>query len=261
MLFLRAAHNETKLLSKHWQSLAAVLMVCCVVGGCATQPPSAHTVAPAATVQSDTADEAAAQEQLPVADQRTVSTTPDSTGQVGTPVQPDPSSEIFQSEPPGVVGSSPTLVTTTSPNQVGALWLEGVVRGMPVVPVGVDEEQSMIIPAKPSVLGWYQHGPDPLSAQGSAVFSAHVDSKKYGIGPLARLKDVPIGSAVTVQWGAHQTAYRVVRIDTYQKTELPAAELFSRTGPHRLTIITCGGTFDRKKGHYDENIVVTAEKL
>ncbi len=34
--------------------------------------------------------------------------------------------------------------------------------------------------------------------------------------------------------------------------------LFTRDGPPRLHIVTCGGNFDRKARHYDENVVVVA---
>jgi len=34
--------------------------------------------------------------------------------------------------------------------------------------------------------------------------------------------------------------------------------LFARTGQPRLTLITCGGAFNRTTRSYDNNIVVTA---
>ena len=42
------------------------------------------------------------------------------------------------------------------------------------------------------------------------------------------------------------------------KADLPLDEVFQRSGPPRLVLITCGGPFDRTTGSYQENIVVTA---
>ncbi len=36
------------------------------------------------------------------------------------------------------------------------------------------------------------------------------------------------------------------------------AELFARSGPARLTVITCGGPYLADQGGYQDNVVVTA---
>ncbi len=45
------------------------------------------------------------------------------------------------------------------------------------------------------------------------------------------------------------------------KDELPTQELFRVTGTPTLTLITCGGSFDRSVRHYEDNIVVRAVPL
>jgi hypothetical protein len=47
--------------------------------------------------------------------------------------------------------------------------------------------------------------------------------------------------------------------ETYQKTAIPLDRYFGRDGALRLTLITCGGPFDRASGSYRDNVVVTAE--
>jgi hypothetical protein len=42
-----------------------------------------------------------------------------------------------------------------------------------------------------------------------------------------------------------------------QGAALPAS-IYSRTGPRRLVLVTCGGPFNQNIGHYRDNIVVTA---
>lgn len=132
---------------------------------------------------------------------------------------------------------------------------------MPVIPVGVDADTGMTVPEKPEIAGWYKFGPAPGDTEGSAVITAHVDSRKYGPGPLAALRRTKPGATITVTHGGRQHQYRVVRTDQYKKTALDTAKLFDRSGSHRLHVVTCGGKFNRKTGHYDDNVVVLAEPI
>ena len=52
-------------------------------------------------------------------------------------------------------------------------------------------------------------------------------------------------------------SFRVTERRAYAKAELPD-EVFRRTGPATLRLITCGGAFDRSTHSYADNIVVTA---
>lgn len=44
------------------------------------------------------------------------------------------------------------------------------------------------------------------------------------------------------------------------KSELPE-ELFSRSGRHRIALVTCGGEFDPDVRSYRDNVVVLATRL
>ncbi|UYK40370.1 class F sortase [Microbacterium terricola] len=130
---------------------------------------------------------------------------------------------------------------------------------VPVVPVGVEKGGFMELPDDPAVAGWYRFGSDPDSAEGSTVISAHIDAPQYPIGPFSRLRDLATGQAVEVidaAGDAHR--YRVDSVTYYPKAELPAGDLFERDGAPALVLITCGGAFDARTGHYDDNVVVIA---
>jgi hypothetical protein len=47
--------------------------------------------------------------------------------------------------------------------------------------------------------------------------------------------------------------------EVLQKTDIPLDRYFARDGAPRLTLITCGGPFDKATGHYRDNVVVTAK--
>jgi len=130
---------------------------------------------------------------------------------------------------------------------------------VPVVPVAVDSGGFMELPVDPAVAGWYRYGSGPSSPEGNTVISAHVDAPDYPIGPFSRLRDLAAGDVVQVTDGAGAThAYSVTDVVYHRKTELPVAELFSRTGAPALVLITCGGEYDPSVGRYEENVVVTA---
>ena len=55
-----------------------------------------------------------------------------------------------------------------------------------------------------------------------------------------------------------QRRFTVVERRLIAKPELPVSDVFARTGPPALVLITCGGDFDRSIRRYRSNVVVTA---
>lgn len=125
-----------------------------------------------------------------------------------------------------------------------------------VVPVGVDAEQRLDVPSA-ELVGWYQYSPVP-GTEGATVLAAHVD---YGgeAGAFFNLHQLQLGEQFEVELedGAVQT-YEVTGNTTYEKTELPADELFRKSGNSALQLITCGGTFDPSEQSYEANVVISA---
>jgi len=50
----------------------------------------------------------------------------------------------------------------------------------------------------------------------------------------------------------------VLALRQFPKEELPRHDLFTATGPHRITLLTCGGDFDPERRTYRDNVVVIA---
>jgi sortase (surface protein transpeptidase) len=131
-----------------------------------------------------------------------------------------------------------------------------------VVPVGVDDRGQMAVPEDVQTVGWYRFGPPPGAPVGSSVLSGHVDDQVQGRGAFFRLVELAPGDTVQVQLSdGAMREFRVRTVERIAKAELPLDELFARAGPPRLTLITCGGEFDRAAGSYRDNIVVTAEPV
>ncbi len=62
---------------------------------------------------------------------------------------------------------------------------------------------------------------------------------------------------MALQAGARTLRYRVTSMRRMAKKSLPTG-IYTRTGAARLVLVTCGGPFDARAGHYRDNIVVTA---
>ncbi len=140
-----------------------------------------------------------------------------------------------------------------------AIRVAGIELEAPVISVGVDSENRFAVPAADTV-GWYQFSSSPGEA-GASVLAAHVD---YGGAPGAffNLEKVLPGDRLEVEMeDGRILPYLVTGNNVYDKTELPASELFRKDGDSVLQLITCGGTFDPDQRSYEANVVVTAEPI
>ncbi|TDW30616.1 class F sortase [Cryobacterium psychrophilum] len=133
---------------------------------------------------------------------------------------------------------------------------------MSIDAVGLAEDGSMALPSNPAVAAWYSFGPSPTSPSGATVVAAHVDSLVYNIGPFARLAQAPAGTEIIVATDdGQERRYAVESIQTVNKTDVPWDQVFDRTGPSRLTLVTCGGEFDYEARRYLSNVIVSATPI
>jgi hypothetical protein len=140
--------------------------------------------------------------------------------------------------------------------QIPALEVEA-----PIVPVGVESNGDMEVPDSVSDVGWYKHGSAP-GQPGSAVLAAHVDLASQGPGVFFDLRTLEPGDVIYVVFDdGTSDAFRAEARTIYGKTELPVDAIFSRQGSPVLTLITCGGGFNRSLQSYDSNVVVYAVPL
>ncbi|NNC41814.1 MAG: class F sortase [Acidimicrobiia bacterium] len=127
-----------------------------------------------------------------------------------------------------------------------------------VIPAGVEPNGDMEVPANVDDVAWYKYGSAP-GEPGSAVLAAHVDLAGQGPGVFFGLRDLEPGSTIYVDFDDGTTGvYEAKARKTYQKEDLPSDAIFSREGPSVLTLITCGGDFNRSLRRYDSNVVVYA---
>lgn len=181
---------------------------------------------------------------------------------IGTVQVPDPADPPEQPQ-------APQAPQTSGPRDVPApraraalvpteLRADGVGLAAPLDPVGVRADGLMQIPDDGDRVGWYEFGPTPGAGQGSSVLAGHVDTDE-GLGAMAALREVQLGALVQVGMSDGSTlTYEVVGRESIEKGELPVEELFERTGPERLTLVTCGGPWREDADSYRDNVVVVA---
>ena len=154
----------------------------------------------------------------------------------------------------------PPTTTTTLPPEVppAALVIDDLGISQEVLPVGLNDDGSMEVPDV-SDIGWYLHGATP-GHPGATVLVAHVWWHKTA-GPFHRLGTLEPGARIEV--GREDDTvhdYVVVERTMYDKDSLPA-DLWRKTGPETLVLITCGGEFDNTTRRYKQNIVVYADRM
>jgi len=171
------------------------------------------------------------------------------------------------SSPPGPASAAVPATRPSRPVPAGAprdqptqLSIPGLGVDAQVVPVGVDPATGeMQVPQVVDVVGWYRFGPGLGERAGSTVIAGHVDAADQGRGAFFRLRELRPGQRFTVAGGDGRVrGYRVVSREVYAKTKAPLSRVFARDGAPRLTLVTCGGSFDRSTRSYRDNIVVTA---
>jgi LPXTG-site transpeptidase (sortase) family protein len=130
---------------------------------------------------------------------------------------------------------------------------------VPLVGVGLAVDGSMAVPDF-GVAGWYTPGPAP-GLPGPAVLAGHVDSRD-GPDVFFRLHELSVGDAIHVEYaGGDEVSFAVRELDHVDKDELPHDRIWPVTAERLLTLITCGGTFDREVRSYEDNVLVFAERL
>ncbi|MFI6846684.1 class F sortase [Kitasatospora sp. NBC_00085] len=112
-------------------------------------------------------------------------------------------------------------------------------------------------PDNQNLVGWYRDGVTP-GERGSAVVAGHVDTTK-GPAVFLLLSLMLPGNKVEVQRADGTVAvFTVDSVETFAKSAFPDQKVYGKTPDAQLRLITCGGTYDKKRKDYLDNVVVFA---
>jgi sortase (surface protein transpeptidase) len=129
----------------------------------------------------------------------------------------------------------------------------------PFVPLAIDSSGRLNAPPEDdkNLVGWYEDGPTP-GERGNAIVAGHVDTRT---GPavflmLAVLR--PGSTAEITRADGRVVTFTVDSVENFAKDAFPDQRVYGDTPDAQLRLITCGGTYDRARRDYRENVVVFA---
>ncbi|WP_093789428.1 class F sortase [Streptomyces sp. cf124] len=177
-----------------------------------------------------------------------------------TPAAPTPAQPVRPAPPaPGPAGPrKPARPRTLPPSPARTVSIPYLGIEAPVTGLRLDARRRLPAPPddQPKLVGWYADGPAP-GGPGTAVVVGHRDTRT-GPAVFAALDVIKPGRLVEVLRADGRTAvYTVDAVQSYEKDRFPSKKVYGHRGRPELRLITCGGTYDRRKG-YASNVVVFA---
>ena len=125
----------------------------------------------------------------------------------------------------------------------------------PVDPAGTNGDGTLAVPTDFARTSYYTGRPVPGDA-GPAIVVGHVDGRR-GPAVFYRLRELKPGAEVRIHRADGTVVTFVVeRSKQVPKNAFPTDEVYGPTPGPTLRLITCGGSFDHRSGHYRDNTVV-----
>jgi len=126
---------------------------------------------------------------------------------------------------------------------------------VPLSVLNLNKDGKVNVPTNYSVPGWYNGDQSP-GQKGSAVILGHVDNF-HGPAVFYHLDKLKLGNRVDVTLkDGRKLMFAVIVVRMFQKTNFPDKLVYGARDYPALQLVTCGGIFDPKTGHYLSNIVV-----
>ena len=179
--------------------------------------------------------------------------------------------------PPGLAAArstqAPTVSPTAVPERLGVPVRVIVADHHLQAPVSADRlnrDGSLFVPPNPRAVSWASQDVAPGSGRGTIILVGHIN---YGgvAGAFADLADYRVGQKITlVLSDGRRMNYAVAAppIAVNKNALGPRREeLFDQSHSYglaghpksgRLLLLSCGGVFDNRTGHYESNIFVYA---
>lgn len=129
----------------------------------------------------------------------------------------------------------------------------------PIVRVGIDRDNKMVVPKNADDVAWLDQGKIPGRTK-NIVLAGHVnysgrDGAFKRIGELKKRQDIYF-----VLKDGKKMHFKVTWNCTFPRDTKYASQIMGQTSVTSVTLISCGGTYDRSAGTHDKRIVVRAEQ-
>lgn len=139
----------------------------------------------------------------------------------------------------------------------GWVQISSIGTNAPMVRVGLDRNGNMVTPNSAKDIAWLDNGSFPGPTR-NAILAGHVNWKGAQ-GSLARLKSANAGDVVRIGLDGKVYTFSIVWVRQVDPDNANVEELMGPTDVDAVTLVTCGGNFNRQTRHYEERIVARAE--
>ncbi|HVE92460.1 MAG TPA: sortase [Actinomycetota bacterium] len=140
----------------------------------------------------------------------------------------------------------------------GSVSISSIGVSGPVVTTSLDANRDMVIPDNSRDVAWLDYNGTFPGPTKNAVLAGHRRWKGKG-GTLEPLEKAKPGDEVVVVADGTEYRFAFTWIRMYDANTPHAEELLGPTSVKSLTLVTCGGRFDPRTGHYQERVVARAE--
>lgn len=106
--------------------------------------------------------------------------------------------------------------------------------------------------------GWWYGGALPGESQATPLLAGHINLVAHGSSSAEKIWNLSPGALATVYGASGRSrSYVAISLQSYPKSTLSemATTLLSTTGPERLVIMTCGGTYNSASGKWSSSVV------
>ncbi|WP_407344518.1 class F sortase [Pengzhenrongella phosphoraccumulans] len=163
--------------------------------------------------------------------------------------------------PSATPSASPTPTPVEAPHLARSTPVHLVIPAIGVdtdlMALGLQADGTMEVPPEGFPAGWYTGAPTP-GELGPAIIAGHVDWT--GPGVFHDLRDLKADDEVSVTREDGSVAvFRVTGTDQFPKNAFPTDLVYGNIDHAGLRLITCGGAWNRRTHHYDDNLVVFAD--
>ena len=156
-------------------------------------------------------------------------------------------------EPPATATPAPEV-------PIARLIIPSIKVNAQVNPRGILANGVMEDPKGPTEVAWYTFSTLPNHV-GNIVMAGHVDYANYGAAVFYNISKLKEGDEIQIDLvNGERATYRVTNVTSYDADTAPVAEIVGPTDVETVTLITCGGTFNRSTRDYDRRTVVRAER-
>lgn len=173
------------------------------------------------------------------------------------PVARQPSPECPEMDNPGgrlewVPDEDPGPIPTNGTVALPTLGVEA-----PIVKVGIDEQSMMVVPTNARDVAWLDQGGIPGFTQ-NVVLAGHINYSGAS-GSFGRIAELQPGDEITVKIEDKDLRYRVQWNCSFPRDTDRAEQIMGYTNAPSITLISCGGVFDRAARTHTNRIAVRAE--